>query len=155
EMISGSKKDVVVKIFGDDFAELKKSADKLVDVLRTVDGAKNVRIADQTSGQPTARVRIRPERLATYGVAARTVFDLVESLGGKQVGDILEGQLRFGLAVRLDDTYRSNPQALGDIPVETTSGAHVPLRRLADIGEIEGPGVIRRDSGRRIVSVEC
>ncbi len=138
EMISGVRADVAVKLFGDDFEELTKTAAKIQAVLEKVDGQADLS-TEQLIGQGVVQVRVRPDQLARHGVSARTVLELVESLGGRPQGDILEGQLRFPLVVRLPDRLGRSPEAIGSILVGTPAGERVPLSRLADIEVSEGP----------------
>src|SRR5262249_22788752 len=108
EMISGARTQVVVKVFGDDFGVLEDKAKEVLAVLKSVDGAADGS-TDQLTGQPVLRVQLRQDQLARYGVSAREVLDLVEALSGKPVGDVIEGQLRFPLAVWLPERYRASP----------------------------------------------
>jgi cobalt-zinc-cadmium resistance protein CzcA len=101
---------------------------------------------------------VQQEQIARYGIPARSVLELIEALGGKQVGDVLEGQLRFPLAIRLPAQFRSGPEAvhsIGDILVAAPSGQRLPLSRLASIQEIEGPSKIMREAQQRRIVIEC
>src|SRR5262249_18440122 len=94
EMISGTRADVAVKLFGDDLAVLRAKAAEVERVLRTVDGNADVK-AQQIAGQSVLQVKIDQDEIARYGVPAKAVLDLVESAGGKPLGEVIEGQLRF------------------------------------------------------------
>src|SRR5262249_5862321 len=90
--------------------------------------------------------------------SARAVLDLVESLGGKAMGEVLEesrGQLRFPLAVRLPESMRANLESVRSLLLTTPSGERVPLSRLADIDVVQGPARISREWGQRRISVQC
>jgi cobalt-zinc-cadmium resistance protein CzcA len=154
EMISGVRADVAVKLFGDDFKELEETAAKIQAVLEKVDGQADLS-TEQLVGQGVVQVRVRSDQLARYGVSARTVLGLVESLGGRPQGDVMEGQLRFPLVARLPDRLGRSPEAIGSILVSTPSGERVPLSRLADIKVIEGQSKILRESGQRRIVVQC
>jgi cobalt-zinc-cadmium resistance protein CzcA len=157
EMTSGVRSDVAVKLFGDDFDELRKKADELAAVLKDIPGAEDV-VPEQITGQPTMQIEVKRDQLARYGVSARAVLDLVESLGGKMMGEVLEehhGQLRFPLAVRLPERMRTNPQSVRSLLVTTPAGERVPLSRLADIDVVQGPAKISREWGQRRISVQC
>ena len=110
---------------------------------------------EQTEGQPELQVKVRREALARYGVPAKSVLELVEALGGKPIGEVTEGQLRFPLAVRLPEEYRRDPEAVGALLVPSPSGEHIPLSRLADVSLVEGPAKILHEKGRRRVIVQC
>jgi cobalt-zinc-cadmium resistance protein CzcA len=154
EMISGVKAQVAIKLFGDDFAILKEKADELKQVLEKVPGHADVGV-EQISGLPVLQIQVKQAELARFNVPARAVLDLVESVGGKPLGEVVEGQLRFPLAVRLPEYARASPQALGDLTLTTPSGEYVPLSRLADLRVVEGPAQISREWGQRRITVEC
>jgi cobalt-zinc-cadmium resistance protein CzcA len=154
EMTSGVKAQVAVKLFGDDFDTLKKTGDKLADVLRDVQGAKDVAV-EQITGLPVLQIQVKQDALARYNVPARSVLDVVESVGAKPLGEVVEGQLRFPLAVRLPERWRASPQAIGAITLTTSTGDRVPLSRLAEVKLVEGPAQISREWGQRRIAVQC
>jgi cobalt-zinc-cadmium resistance protein CzcA len=121
EMISGTRADVAVKLFGDDLDVLKAKAAEIERVLRTVDGSADVK-AQQVTGQPVLQIKIDQEQIARYGVPAKAVLDLVESVGSKPLGEVVEGQLRFPLVVRLPEDRRASPEAIGAMLVSTAAG---------------------------------
>jgi cobalt-zinc-cadmium resistance protein CzcA len=154
EMTSGVKADVALKLFGDDFDVLVAKAQELEKVLKQVPGNKDV-LVEQLSGQPTLQVRVLQDQVARFGIPARAVLELVESLGGRAVGQVVEGQLRFPLVVRLPEDLRASPEAVGHILVTAPSGERLPLSRLTAIEVVEGPGKIMREAGQRRVVVQC
>jgi cobalt-zinc-cadmium resistance protein CzcA len=154
EMLSGGRTDVTVKVFGDDFATLTAKANEIEQVLHTVAGNADLAV-EQLIGQGVLEIQIRQDEIARYGVPAKTVLDLVESVGSKPLGEIVEGQLRFLLVVRLPERYRNSPEAIGGILVATPSGERIPLSRLASLRVVEGPATITREWGQRRVAVTC
>jgi len=152
EMISGVRSDVAVKLFGDDFDVLVDKAGEIEKVLRSIDGNADVAV-EQITGQPVLQIRIKQDELARYGISAKDVLDLVESLGSFNLGDVFEEQLRFPLTVRLPEQYRSSPEAIGAIQLRTASGQRIPLARLAEIKVIEGPSTITREWGYRRITI--
>jgi cobalt-zinc-cadmium resistance protein CzcA len=154
EMTSGAKAQVVVKLFGDDFDTLKKTGDKLAAVLHSFPEAKDVNV-DQITGLPVLQIQVKQAELARYNVPARSVLDLVESLGSKALGEVVEGQLRFPLVVRLPERLRASPESIGAMTVITPAGERVPLSRLADVRLVEGPAQISRAWGQRYLGVQC
>jgi cobalt-zinc-cadmium resistance protein CzcA len=143
-----------VKIFGDDFGVLKDRADEVARVLRSVRGAVDVRV-EPISGLPVLQVRLDQEDMARHNVPAQTVLDVVEALGGRPVGDVFEGQLRFPLAIRLPEEARSSPEAVGALLISTRDGKKIPLSRLAAIELVEGPAQVSREWGQRRVTIQC
>ncbi len=154
EMLSGGRTDVTVKVFGDDFSTLTAKANEIEQVLRTVPGNADLAV-EQLIGQGVLEIQIRQDEIARYGVPAKAVLDLVESIGSKPLGEIVEGQLRFPLVVRLPEKYRDSPEAIGSILVATPSGERIPLSRLAAMRVVEGPATITREWGQRRIAVTC
>jgi cobalt-zinc-cadmium resistance protein CzcA len=152
EMISGVRADLAVKLFGDDLNVLKSKAEEIERVLKTIDGNADVN-TEQTTGQPVLQVQINQEEVARYGVSAKAVLDLVESVSSKPLGEVVEGQLRFPLVVRLPERLRASPEAMGAMLVSTPSGEHIPVSRLAMIQVVEGPSTITREWGLRRITV--
>jgi cobalt-zinc-cadmium resistance protein CzcA len=101
------------------------------------------------------QVKINPEASARFGVSTRDVLDIVEAVGAKPVGEIREGQRRFPLMVRLPDRQRRDPAALAATLIPTTTGAVLPLNRVATIAVTEGPATINREWGRRRTVIQC
>jgi cobalt-zinc-cadmium resistance protein CzcA len=155
EMISGVRSDVAVKIFGDDLETLETAAEEVKTILASIDGGSDVTRLEEVHGQPVLQIRVRQEELARYGIPARAVLDLVESLAGKAQGEVIVGQIPFPLTVRLPEECRSSPEAVGALLVTTASGERVPLSRLAFVEIKEGPAEISREWGRRRVTVQC
>jgi cobalt-zinc-cadmium resistance protein CzcA len=154
EMVSGARGDVAVKLFGDDFDVLVAKSREIEGVLRSVPGCVDPS-TEQITGQPVLQIRVKPDAIARYGVSAKTVLDLVESIGSKPVGEVVEGEMRFPLVVRLPENLRASPEAIGAIVVSTPSGERIPLSRLASVETTEGPSTITREWGRRRITISC
>lgn len=152
EMISGVRADLGIKLFGDDFALLVSKAAEIEAILKAIPGNADVAV-EQVTGQPVLQVQIKQDEIARYGIAAQTVLDLIQSVGSLEVGQVVEGQLRFPLVARLPDRLRSSPEALGTIQVATPTGERIPLSRLADIRMVEGPSTITREWGQRRITI--
>ena len=152
EMISGVRSDLAVKLFGDDFEVLVDKAEEIEQVLRSIDGSADVSV-EQITGQPVLQIKVKQDEIARYGVSAREVLDLVQSLGSYELGEVFEGQLRFPLIARLPEHIRSSPEAIGRIQLRTASGERIPLSRLAEIRAVEGPSTITREWGYRRINI--
>jgi cobalt-zinc-cadmium resistance protein CzcA len=122
-------------------------------VLGGVPGAADLS-TEQVTGQPVLQIRVDRERWRGHGVPAKAVMDLVQAVGGKRVGEVIEGQLRFPLVVRLPDRLRAGASAIGGILVATAAGQRIPLSTLATVEEVEGPSTITREWGQRRISVQ-
>ena len=152
EMVSGVRADLGIKLFGDDFDVLVKKAQEIEAVLRSIDGHADVN-TEQITGQPVLQIKVNQEQVARYGVSAQTVLELVESIGSKPVGEVVEGQLRFPLVVRLPEQFRASPESIGAMLVATPLGERIPLSRLATVEVVEGPSTITREWGQRRITI--
>jgi cobalt-zinc-cadmium resistance protein CzcA len=154
EMVAGIRSDLGVKIFGDDFEQLKSLGDRVADVLKGIPGASDVTV-EQVTGQPLLQIKVRQDQLARFGIPAGEVLDFVAAIGNVPVGEIRQGQVRFPLTVRLPDEYRSDPERLGRLLVPTAAGQQVPLARLAELKIVEGPSTINREWSKRRAIVQA
>jgi cobalt-zinc-cadmium resistance protein CzcA len=110
---------------------------------------------DQITCHPLLNIKLNQEQIARYGIPARTVLDIIESIGTLDVGDVIEGQLRFPLVVKLPERLRKTPEAIGSIIVATPAGERVPLSRLATITATQGPSTITREWGQRRTTIQA
>jgi cobalt-zinc-cadmium resistance protein CzcA len=152
-MEGGSRSDIAVKLFGDDLTVLRQKADQIAAVVSKVPGAADVR-AERVAGLPYLRIRIRRDALARHGLDASDVLDTVQAIGGKPVGEIVEGNRRFTMQVRFPEQQRATVAAISNLRVGDSEGHFIPLAQLADIQDEEGPAQISREGGQRRISVE-
>jgi len=154
ELIAGVRSDVAITVFGEDLDQLRRVGDEIVGVVGGVAGAADVKL-EQTAGLPYLRVRIRRDEIARYGINASQVLDAVRTMGGRPVGEVLEGQRRFLMQVRFTEDHRSNVEAIGNIKIADSRGRMIPLSQLADIILEDGPAQISRENIHRKISVEA
>ena len=154
EMVAGVRADVGVKIFGDDLDLLKRKAREVDALLKRIPGGVDI-VTEPVTGAPVLEVRVNREAAGRLGIPAREVLDVVEALGGTDVGELQEGERRFPVTLRLDDRYRTDPEALGRVLVTAPGAQPVPLARVADIAIVEAPAKIDREWGRRRVVVQA
>jgi cobalt-zinc-cadmium resistance protein CzcA len=154
EMVSGVRADLAVKLYGDDLNVLVEKAREIEGVLQAIPGSADVS-TEQVTGQPVLKVTVNQDELARHGVSAKTVLDIVESLGSKPVGEIIEGQLRFPLVVRLPEQFRHGTDAIGSILIPTATGERLPLSQLATVEVSDGPATITREWGQRRITVSA
>ncbi len=154
EMIAGIRTDLGIKIFGDDFDVLVQLSEQVEDILKKTYGSAEL-VTEQLTGQPVLQIRIRPDDIARFGISRDDVLLAVECIGGRKIGEIREGQMRFALVTRLQKQYRQNPQAIKGILLRTVDGKQVLLEKVADVELVEGPTVISREWGRRRIVVSC
>jgi cobalt-zinc-cadmium resistance protein CzcA len=99
------------------------------------------------------RIELRQDQLARHGISARTVLDLVEAMGGTQVGEVVQGEFKFPLVVRLPEEERNSAEAVGSILLPTPSGEHIPLSQLAHLRIDSGVSTITREWGQRRIAI--
>lgn len=154
ELVTGTRAQLAVKIFGPDTDVLLASSQKLQTILQGVRGASDVQ-ADQITGAPQLVVSMNRAALGRYGL---TVDDALEALragvGGAQAGAVFEGVRQFPVMVRYSAESRSSAAAIGRIILRADSGARVPLEAVADIRELTGPRQITRENGERFITVQ-
>ncbi len=153
ELISGSRADVAIQVFGADLDELRRLSERIGSLVRGVPGAGDVRV-ERVTGQPTLTVRPIRSALARHGVGVDDVFEVLESTRvGLGVGAVYEDERRFDLRVLLPPRAPS-PDAVGDLVVRAADGSLIPLAEVAEVLEEEGPSQVRREGLRRTVRVE-
>jgi cobalt-zinc-cadmium resistance protein CzcA len=154
ELIAGVRSDVAITLYGSDLDMLRQKADEIVRVVSQIPGAADVK-AEQTGGLPYLRVNIKRDQIARYGINTRDVLDAVEAIGGKEVGQVLEGQKRFALQVRFEKSDRDAVEKIGNIKVADPQGRLIPISQLAELKVEEGPAQISRSDIHRRISVEA
>jgi cobalt-zinc-cadmium resistance protein CzcA len=160
ELISGVRSDVAVKVYGDAFETMTETANKIAGVLRSVEGAADVKV-EQTTGLPMLDIDLNKDAIARYGLNIGDILDLVSAaVGGKEAGLIFEGDRRFPIVVRLPEAVRQDIPALENLPVpvpheDGEGGAFVPLKEVATFRLSEGPNQISRENGKRRVVVQA
>ena len=125
ELISGVRSDVAVKIFGDDLDLLLSTGERIAEVIEGIAGATDTMV-EQVSGLPVLTVRIDRAKIARYGLNVADVQEVVEvAVGGKQAGQVFEGDRRFDLLVRLPERLREDIDALKRLPVPLPAGGQI------------------------------
>ncbi|PID38084.1 MAG: CusA/CzcA family heavy metal efflux RND transporter [Proteobacteria bacterium] len=154
EMVAGIRAAVGVSLYGDDFATLEAKAAEVRAVIEGVSGAADVSV-EQLTGLPLLQVTVDRHQIARHGVSAETVLGVVAALGPRKVGEVVQGQRRFALALRLDKPFRDDPRRLGRVLVTAKGGERLPLSRLATIEVKEGPATITRGWAKRRVLIQA
>ena len=153
ELIAGVRSDLAIKIFGEDLDVLRRKADEVVVAVSRLAGASEFK-AQQVNGLPILQIVVEPDRIARYGINAADVMNVIETLGGAEATQILEGQRRFPLVLGFPERVRRDGQSIGAILVSAPGGERVPLASLARIEEVEGPAEISHVNGSRLIIVE-
>ena len=152
-MEAGVRSDIAVKLYGDDLNILRQKADQIAAVVAKIPGAADVR-AERVAGLPYLRIRIRRDAVARHGLDAADVLNTVEAIGGKVVGQVVEGNKRFALQVRFEAEHRNSIDAIRNLMVGDNEGHFIPLAQLADVFEESGPAQISRENAQRRITVE-
>ncbi|MET0342275.1 MAG: CusA/CzcA family heavy metal efflux RND transporter [Polyangiales bacterium] len=153
EMISGSRADVAVQLFGPDLNRLTDLGRKLGKVLRETPGGGDVRV-ERALGLPMLQIRADRARLARYGIPADDVLTAVATTRqGKGVGTVFEGQRRYDLKVITPPVSQSR-EAFGRLPIGARDGQLIPLSQLASIQEEDGPAQISREGMERRLRID-
>ncbi len=162
ELIAGAKGDLVIRIYGDDYALLDKIGTQMTQTLKKIPGSEDV-TATQAEGQPTLTIEIKNEAISRLGLHGKDVFDVVAAaIGGNKVGTLFEGDRRFDVFIRLPQELRHDIAVLETLPIvlpgrEKThvSYSHVPLKEVAVLKMQEGINEVNRENGKRVFIVQA
>jgi cobalt-zinc-cadmium resistance protein CzcA len=155
ETVSGIKADVALKIFGEDPRTLEQLAERALRTISKVPGAADAQMEIAT-GVAELRVQVDRAALARYGLNVSAVRELVEAaVGGRAVSDMIEGQRRFPIVVRLPERYRLDAAALGELPLSAPAGEQIRLGQVARVEVGRGAEVISREDGQRRIVVQA
>ena len=154
ETVSGIKADVAVKIFGENSEVLTQLADRALRILNSVSGSTDTQ-AEVVSGVAELHVEIDRPALARYGLNVTDVRNLIDSTtGGLKVSEMIEGQRRFPISIRLPEHYRQDLDALSRLQLQAPNGERVRLSEVADIRSVRGPEVVSRENAQRRIVVQ-
>ncbi len=152
ELMTGSKADIAIKLFGEDLDLLFQNATKAEKVIRQINGVGTVNV-EQTIGMPQILVDYDYQRMAQYGLHIQEVNQVIRSaFAGEKAGVIYEGDKRFDLVIRLAEENRTGIEDVTNLFVTLNNGSQIPLSNVANVGLINAPmQVSRENTNRRIV----
>ncbi|MGZ8983932.1 MAG: efflux RND transporter permease subunit [Methylotenera sp.] len=152
ESISQIDGQIVIKVHGDDLAQLRKTAKEITQQVSTVAGVSRAYI-DRDGDLPQEIIEIDRDAAARYGINVGDIQDVIETaLAGKATTELWEGERHFSVVVRLADAQRSLSK-LDDLLISAPSGAQIPLSELAHFKQTVGAMNIARENGQRVVSI--
>lgn len=155
ELLTGTKAELAIKIFGPDMEVLKEKSAEIEAVIRNVPGAADVQ-KDQVAGTPQLRIMVDRQAISRYGINVEDVQNVISTaVGGKEAGQIFEGIRRFDIYLRFAKEARDDIDAIRHLLIAAPGGAKVPLDELAKIEEIVGPRQITRENNQRFITVQC
>jgi CzcA family heavy metal efflux pump len=152
-MLSGTRANVAIKVFGDDLYQLRTTAEAIRRVMAGVAGVVDLSI-EQPVDIPQLALSFDRERIARYGLRSGALAELIETAyAGHEVTQVLEGQRTYDVVVRYGEEHRADLEAIRHTVVDTPSSAKVPLEMLAAIREDRGPNLITRENVQRKIVV--
>ena len=154
ELLSGVKTALAIKLFGPDLKTLAEMGKEIETLAKSVEGTRDVEM-EQIEGE--AQLVIRPDRskLDQYGIPVDDVMSLVaDAIGGVSAGQVIQGNERYDIYVRLAKAYRHDIESIGSLILQSPSGAWVRLEDVASIGVEQGPPMIKRDDVQRRVVIQ-
>ena len=155
-MLSGVYAQIAIKVFGDDLDTLQQLAERVRATIQTVPGL-TPPVVEPIRKTEELHIRLRPDDLAFHGVTRAYVARILQTaLQGEVVSQVLEGQRRFDLLIRLEEDYRTDYANLGRLRIDVPNKrGQIELRELADIGAGMGPNAVNRENARRRIVVRC
>jgi cobalt-zinc-cadmium resistance protein CzcA len=155
ELLSGVKTQLAIKLYGDDLAVLRTTADEITAAIEEVPGLVDL-AAEQSFGQPQVQVIADRAACARYGVNVSDILELVElAVGGEVIDQVYLNTRRFGIHVRYREEYRHDAEALRNLLVGTSEGYHVPLSQVAEVKEVIGPIQVNREQNQRLWTISA
>ena len=155
ELLSGVKAQLAIKLFGEDLDVLAEKGQAIEAVVKKIDGTRDVAM-EQIVGE--AQLVVKPNRraLSRYGLDVADVMEVVRNgLGGASAGQIINGNERYDIYVRLDERFRQDRETIADLRLQAPSGAWVRLGDVASVNIASGPPQVRRDDVQRRVVVQA
>jgi cobalt-zinc-cadmium resistance protein CzcA len=154
ELVAGVRSDVAALIYGPDLTRLGELGREVAEAIGKVPGALDVQV-EQVLGLRYLRIEPDRNKLARYGLTVADVNQLTETIAvGHSVGEVLEGERRFGIVVKIDHRFQGDLGALRSLPLMSVSGQVVPLGDVATLTFATGPAQISRDAQSRRLTVE-
>ena len=155
EVLSGASGAIVVRIYGPNLDQLRRTADEVAAVMKDVDGVTNLKVEQQVL-VPQILVKFLPERAAEFGLTPADVINASSTLiQGKKISEIYEDQKIYDVVVWGEESLRQDIDSLRHLVIETPSGAQVPLGDVADLDIVPTPNTIQRENTSRRIDVIC
>ncbi|HTS02610.1 MAG TPA: efflux RND transporter permease subunit, partial [Thermoanaerobaculia bacterium] len=153
DKIAGAHSELVLRVFGRDFSEMRRVAGALAGALGKIPGAADVAV-DQEPPLPQLQIDVDREAAARLGINVADISDLIEiGVGGRAIAPLFVGERVYDIAARYRESARSSPDAIGSLLLTSATGARVPLAQVARISVRAGESTITRDMNRRHLTV--
>ena len=153
ELMTGSRSDIAIKIFGDDLEVLDAKATELISKVNGIEGIGDLK-ADKVTGLPQITIKYNYDKIALYGLNISDLNQIVRSsFAGESAGVIYEESKRFDVVVRMDESNRSDITDVSNLFVPLPSGQQIPLSQVATVAFEQGPVQVSREDGKRRITV--
>ena len=153
ELISGTKSDIAIKIYGDDLEMLNKKANEIKKAIQNVQGAADI-IVEKTAGLPQMNVKFNRTKIARYGLNIADINEMITmGFSGHTAGSVFEGEKKFDLVLRLDKANRNDINDLQNLYIDLPNGGKIPLSEVATVSYKKAAAKISRDDTKRRVVV--
>jgi heavy metal efflux system protein len=153
ELMSGSKQDIAIKIFGDDLNTLVSKAADVEKLIQKIAGVEDINV-EKVTGLAQMQVEYNRDRLAQYGITVKDVNTILRTaFAGSQAGVVFDEEKRFGLVVRLDKDYRQSLDDIKNLSVALPDGHQIPFEQLASISVKSGPAQVSREDTKRRITI--
>ncbi len=153
EMLTGVRSQLAIKIFGDDLNELRRLSEQVASIVKTVPGARDIRV-DRLSGQQTLTIDIDRRAISRYGINVADIHTVIETaIGGSEVSQLYEGERRYAILLRYPEGFRNSVDVIKETMLRTANNALIPLDSVAEVKVIDSPPTVTRETGKRRVVV--
>ena len=153
ELMTGSRSDIAIKIFGDDLEILDTKAKELIAKVNNIEGIGDLK-ADKVTGLPQITVKYDYNKIALYGLNITDINQIIRSsFAGESAGKIYEESKRFDIVVRMDAANRSDITDVSNLFIPLPNGNQVPLSQVASVNYEQGPVQVSREDGKRRITV--
>nr|WP_291764391.1 MULTISPECIES: CusA/CzcA family heavy metal efflux RND transporter [Maricaulis] len=154
ELLTGTKADLAIKLFGEDMSVLEQYAAQIANVVRDIPGSADVQ-TDQVTGAPQLRITVNREAISRFGLNVEDVLSVVRTaIGGSEAGQVFEGVRRFDIIVRYREQDRMNAERISRIVLNGPGDEIIPLGQVANVERIEGPRQVTRENGQRYIAIQ-
>jgi cobalt-zinc-cadmium resistance protein CzcA len=155
ELLSGVKAQLAIKLFGPELSVLASKGEEIAAAIKEVKGARDVAL-EQIAGEAQLVIEPKRQQLSRFGLSVGDVMDVIkDGIGGVSAGQIINGNERYDIYVRLEEKYRNSPEAIADLRLQSPTGAWVRLGDIATITFESGPPQVRRDNVQRRVVIQA
>ncbi len=153
ELMTGSRSDIAIKIFGDDLEILDAKATELISKIKGIDGIGDLK-ADKVTGLPQITIKYDYDKIALYGLNISDINQIIRSsFAGESAGKIYDESKRFEVVVRMDENNRADITDVSNLFIPLPSGQQVPLSQVASVEYEQGPVQVIREDGKRRITV--